>query len=490
MMSPGHFTSAAVRGGVRWLLLAQGLCGCGSSRNGAAPDARLDAATASRDAHTDAPKRAPVDASRGALPETGTSVAEGSVLDASSPQDASPSSDAARGFVHPGILVDRGQLDFVKAKIAANTAPWITAFTTAKASSFASMTYVAHPVPQLACGGHNTNDVGNGCVNGNSDAIAAYTQALLWYYTGEPVYAANAIAILNAWSSTLQSLNSDLTTYGNVPLVTAWLSEMFPRAAEILRYTNAGWAVADVQKFSAMLTGIFLPRIRAGWPYGAGNWELSMADGTANIGVFTDDLATFTTGVNLWKARVPAYFYLTSDGAFPIAPPGGQYPTDNDILALWQNEAAPTGSQVIVQRSVFRSGREEETCRDFVHMALGTASTVNLAETARIQGTDLYTDEQSRITAAFELSATYLNEHAAGAMEDNTLCGIPMNAILEDSPTWEIGYNEYVNRKGLSLPNSKVMIARIRPTGADPSAFHQMAWETLTHAETGSAGIP
>jgi hypothetical protein len=38
------------------------------------------------------------------------------------------------GFVHPGILVDKTELDFVKAKILAGQEPWISAFNKAKLS--------------------------------------------------------------------------------------------------------------------------------------------------------------------------------------------------------------------------------------------------------------------------------------------------------------------------------------------------------------------
>jgi hypothetical protein len=51
---------------------------------------------------------------------------------------------------------------------------------------------------------------------------------------------------------------------------------------------------------------------------------------------------------------------------------------------------------------------------------------------------------------------------------------------------WEIGNNEYATCDGASLPQTAKLIAKIRPTGAD----HHMIWETLTHAEVGSVGLP
>jgi hypothetical protein len=50
---------------------------------------------------------------------------------------------------------------------------------------------------------------------------------------------------------------------------------------------------------------------------------------------------------------------------------------------------------------------------------------------------------------------------------------------------WEIAHNHYATRAGMMLPNTAALIAKIRPTGVD----HEMAWETLTHAEVGSVGL-
>jgi hypothetical protein len=53
--------------------------------------------------------------------------------------------DQAAPFVHPGILVTRAQLDFVKAKITAGSEPWASAFARVKADHYGDMTYQPHP---------------------------------------------------------------------------------------------------------------------------------------------------------------------------------------------------------------------------------------------------------------------------------------------------------------------------------------------------------
>lgn len=378
----------------------------------------------------------------------------------------------ASGFLHPGVLVSRGQLDFVRGRIAANAEPWTSMVNRAKASRFGSLTYVAGPVAEMRCGsGSNGNDVG--CTRARDDALAAYTQALLWQYTGNRAYATNAIAILNAWSSTLQIIhfNANDPSLSNGVLQAAWMGELLPRSAEILRYTDSGWASADVQRFSNMLTNILLPHVVNGWKWGNGNWDLSMANATLSIGVFTDNRTTFDKGISLWRARVPAYLYLTTDGSLPVAPPG--YTTRDALIALWHGQ------------TTFVDGLAQETCRDFPHTQMGLASILDVAETARIQGLNLYAEQQRRITAALEFHAYYLNRKQTQV--ESWLCGGTLT--LQDFPTWEIGYNQYATRAGLALPHTAALISRIRQAGPYYTNL-QLSWESLTHAGIGSVGLP
>jgi hypothetical protein len=111
----------------------------------------------------------------------------------------------------------------------------------------------------------------------------------------------------------------------------------------------------------------------------------------------------------------------------------------------------------------------------------GLAAMTNAAETARIQGVNLYAQEMKRITTAYELHAQYLSGMVT---PPTTICGVALNAVTPD-PMWEIGYNEYANREGITLSNTSRLVTMNRPTGED----HHMVWETLTHAEVGSAGI-
>jgi hypothetical protein len=366
----------------------------------------------------------------------------------------------AGGFVHPGVLVDRAQLDFVKTKLGAD--PWKSALAKMQASNLASLSYKPMPLATVECGSFSNPDIG--CTAEKNDVAAAYTNALVYSLTGDQAHANKAIEIMNAWASVLKA-----HTNSNAPLQSAWCASVFPRAAELIRYSNAGWKPADVAAFETLLKDVYLPEIKDGAPNTNGNWELSMIEAMLGIAVFTNDQALFDKAVSMWKKRVPAYVYLTSDGALPVPPPGGNKNTKAKLVAYWQGQ------------STFIDGLSQETCRDLGHVQLGFAAMINAAETAAIQGVDLYGLESKRLVAGYELHAQYLN----GAKVPASICGGKLSQATA-TETWEVGYNEYANRLGLALPETKAVVAQVRPTGVN----HMMVWETLTHAETGNAALP
>jgi hypothetical protein len=381
--------------------------------------------------------------------------------DASMADAATPAQDAATdaprsSFVHPGILVSQPMLDFVHAKLATGAEPWTSALAAAKKSSLGSLTYTPHPIAVVECGSYSNPDIG--CTDEKNDADAAYTQALLWVHTGDESYARKSVEIMNGWSSTITD-----HTNSNAPLQSAWVAEVFPRAAEIIRATYTGWAAADIARFTSMLKTVYLPKV-AGGSGSNGNWELSMIEAAMNIGVFTDDTATFDKAVKMWRARVPAYLYLATDGATPVPPPTNPK-TGAALVTFWYDQ------------TTYADGLCQETCRDLGHVQYGLAAMINAAETALIQGVDLFGEQQRRLVAGLEFHANYLD----GAAVPSWLCGGALTAVKFD-PMWEIAVNE-LGTRGESLPHAVALVAANRPTGAD----HHMAWETLTHAQIGGA---
>jgi len=197
------------------------------------------------------------------------------------------------GFVHSGILVNHAMLDFVKAKVAAGAEPWKSALAKAQSHKFGQLGYTPQARAVVDCGSSSIPD--NGCSDEKNDSMAAYTHALLWAYTGNDANAKKAIEIMNAWSAVLTD-----HTNSNAPLQSAWAAEVFPRAAEIIRYTYPGWPAAEVARFGKMLNDVYLPKVVSG-SASNGNWETSMIEATLNIGIFNDDRPSFDKAVQMWR---------------------------------------------------------------------------------------------------------------------------------------------------------------------------------------------
>jgi hypothetical protein len=357
-------------------------------------------------------------------------------------------------FMHPGVLLNRAQLAEIKRRVAARIEPQKSAFEALKTSKWSAIDYTPHPRETVECGSNSNPDLG--CKAEQADSEAAYAQALLWIITGNEEYARNAVRIMNAWSGTLTGGH----TNNNGPVQASWTGDVWPRAAEIIRYSYKGWSDAEILKFQNMLTTQYLPSI----VYGTcenGNKELTMSEALINIGVFNDNRAVFDLGVKMWRGRAPAYIYLKSDGPQPIEPPGCG-------PALWGNKG---------YTPEFVEGLLQETARDSQHANLALSGMVDAAETAYQQGVDLYSEQGKRIMAALEYQAQFLAPNHATP---------PEKLEFHLHPTWEIAYNHFHNRLGFELPKIAVVLPPNRPTGVN----HHMNWETLTHAGMGRIGLP
>jgi hypothetical protein len=210
-------------------------------------------------------------------------------------------------------------------------------------------------------------------------------------------------------------------------------------------------------RFAKMLKTVYQPIVAAGRPGGTnGNWELIMTDAAIGIAVYLDDRPGFDKAVAMWRRRLPAYIYLKSDGKTPVQPPGGV----PDIVKFWN------------QQPTFVDGLTQETCRDLGHASWGIIAATHVAQTAGIQGVDLFGEAKERLTKAMEFQARYdLDKSSAPSW----LC--PKQAIHGGSaPGFEVGYAAY--SPSVSLPYTKKLVLKQRPARND----YFMAWETLTHA--------
>lgn len=364
-----------------------------------------------------------------------------------------PAGAAPPTFTHPGVLLGRSQLDLIRTKVRAGEQPWKGAYDQMMANPLASLSRTPKPRAIVECGPYSNPN--NGCTDERQDALAAYTQALAWYVTEDPRYAQKAIQLMDAWSGVIQD-----HTNSNAPLQTGWAGSSWPRAAEIIRYTYTGWPQDRVNRFATMLRNVYLPKVING-SHSNGNWELSMIEAALGISVFLEDRTSYDRAVAKFRTRVPAYIYLTSDGALPKTAPGSGLDTRAKIIAYWQGQ------------TTFVDGLTQETCRDFVHTGYGLSAISHFAETTRIQGQDLYPEVADRLRHALGFQSKY----ELGTAPPSWLCGGGVNRGL--GPITEVGFNALHNRMGYAMSNTQTLTERQRPAGTNVLF---VAWETLTHA--------
>jgi len=370
-------------------------------------------------------------------------------------QPGGPTAEAAPAtFVHPGVDVSKSQLDFARTEVLAGAQPWKGAYDQMMASSYASLSRTPKPRAVVECGSYSNPNYG--CTDEREDAIAAYTDALAWYITKDARYAQKAIEIMDAWSATITS-----HTNSNAPLQTGWAGASWPKAAEIIKYTYTGtWT--NSARFATMLRNVYLPEIING-SNSNGNWELTMMDAAVGISVFLEDKTSYDKAMALFRTRTAAYIYLASDGSVPKTVPSQNLNTSAKIVAYWQGQ------------STFVTGLTQETCRDFTHTGYGLSSISHVAETSRIQGTDLYgTDVGERLRQALGFQAKY----QLGTAVPSWLCGGSLTLGL--GPVTEVGYNALHNRLGIAMTNTQTLTLNNRPAGTN-NLF--VAWETLTHGD-------
>jgi len=344
---------------------------------------------------------------------------------------------AQRTWIHPGGNNSKADLDYVKSKIALAEQPWYGKYLEVRAVANAGG--ITTPAPTSEGGQKN-------------DGRTAYAAALVWYYTGDVSFANKAIGILNSWGNSFTGYSP---VDGQNLLQGGWIGALLGPAAEIMR-GYSGWASADMIRVQNMFKTSFYPVLNKMSTWN-GNVDLTQIDAMMNIAVFCEDETEFNLGLQRLKSRNPAYFYLSTDS--PASRNYGSITTGN-----WT-------------ASNFVDGLMQESCRDFGHHAqYAMASGLHAAEVAWNQGVDVYGDNTTRYVATLELLAGQLLSGSMGGV-----CSSGNTAASNDLyDTWEIGYNHYHNRMGMTLPNTeKLITTKIRSTGAsDWNIF----FETLTHA--------
>ncbi|HEY2882783.1 MAG TPA: alginate lyase family protein [Pirellulales bacterium] len=338
------------------------------------------------------------------------------------------------GFVHPGLLHSREDLERMKKNVEAGVEPWASAWKAFQSNRLVAKDY--RPSPLAICG----RGVGStGQSNISQDAAAAYYLAIAWYISGDEAYAKKSIEILNAWASTCKEINGK-----DAVLCAGLYGNKFANAAEIMRHCYNKWPQEDVAKFKLFLQTVVYPVVKDFATYANGNWDACSIQTVMSIGIFCDDRAMFDRSIR---------YYLDGAG-------------DGSLLHYVVNEA----------------GQCQESGRDQAHTQLGLGLLTVACETAYHQGIDLYSAENNRLLAGLEYTAKYNMfgdvpfEPLSDFTGKYTAKEISRMGRGRASPIWEIVVNHYQNRLGIAAPFSAQMAAKRRP---EVSSLDQPGMGTL-----------
>ncbi|GAA1636407.1 alginate lyase family protein [Microbacterium flavum] len=446
---------------------------------------------------------------------------------------------SAAGFTHPGVFLGLPQLEAVRRRIAAGEEPQASIYSELTGPSGASLVN-RRPVWSVYADAHDLSapcapESPQGCVmdagyvttpggrqhtdaakeNMSTQIDSAYLNALLYYYSGgKEVYAQNAIRMLNAYGHSFRGFTSTPANNHSGDLFAGWMAETLVRAAEIIRYTytpSSGSTAFDVSAFESMLRTAFVPRLENGGP-DVNNWRTSATDGLMNVAVFLDDRGLYDQALSLWRDVTPSYIYLASDGPRPASLMGG---SAADLDCRWAHDysAHCTSNPKTAPGMTYQNGQNMEICRDMWHSSAGVGGIVNAAETASLQGDDLYGEQRTRIMTGISymlqlsqsISASgYPHDFCAGAAkyhgEDPAGNAFPTQWDATAPLSAVVAYNHYATQDGLAFPTVSIPGWSDTYPGGDPVAAYiaahrsgptdvegyVTAWQVLTHADVGS----
>ena len=191
-----------------------------------------------------------------------------------------------------------------------------------------------------------------------------------------------------------------------------------------------------------------------------------MIEGLLGYAVLTENSTLLSRGLDFWRQRVPAYFFnYNLDGSHPRPAPRGK--------PSWYDQAI---------FSAATSGVAQETCRDEVHTTYAVASASNAAETALLQGVDLWSEQAERLATSFEFNAALL---LPGAPSPKDLCSGRAVDAHAQLPSYQVALAALGGRRGMALPNVLKHVLDSVRTNPDPVDAHMIVYETLTHG-----GVP
>ena len=351
----------------------------------------------------------------------------------------------------------------MKAKVDTGQQPWTAGYQRLLEAPYCNLNYDADPRPIVYV---DSSEGQNNYIVLARDAAAAYQLALRYHVSGDAAYAAKAVSILMEWANTHTSWSGNT----NVSLRAGLYGYQFACAGELVR-NYSGWAPADFTTFknyvrnqfykivspNAVDRGFLFHHHGTCWSHYWANWEMAAMATVIATGVLCDDPVIFQEAIDYFHNGV---------GVGRIS----------ELL----HYVHPNGL-----------GQSQEFGRDQGHATMLVPLLGSFCEIAWNQGIDLYGELDNALLSMSENLGkfnlwydvpyvTYIN--CEYVVQTNIGSGQNMR------PGWDLIYNHYVNRRGMSAPYSKEAAGVMRPDGGggqygtNSGGFDQLGFTTLTHS--------
>jgi parallel beta-helix repeat protein len=314
----------------------------------------------------------------------------------------------SKSFIHPGIDMNRVDLEYMRKQVHAGAQPWKEAYDLLKAET--PVDFQPEPFAHVIRGPYAKPDIGASELSKSSRM--AYSSAILWYISRDDRYAETVIRIIEKWSEVLRSFDEN-----DSKLLVGLTGYEFCNAAEILRYNYSGWKDEDTDNMTKMMMTVFYPTVRYYFPTANGNWDGAIMHTLLAIAVFTDNQELFDNAV---------YHYLHGSG---------------------------NGSII---KYIYPSGQCEETRRDQGHVQMGLYEFSGAARIAYTQGIDLFSVADNRLALGLEYSAKFI-------------CGDSVFVYGQPSQRERYKYRQgyeycidHYTAKGISMPHLKELCRRTK----------------------------
>jgi hypothetical protein len=210
------------------------------------------------------------------------------------------------GFTHPGVGLTKVILDNMRQQVIDQKEPWYSYYKAMTVSSNASTTITSSNASPTDPSKPASVEV-NGKGAFVADGLKAYTQALMFYITGNEVYRANAMQIIRIWEQmdpTKYTYFTDSHIHMGIPL------NRMVTAAEILRYSSTQtpalqWTSKDTDDFTNNLIVPVTETFLHGNNYFMNQHTYPLLGAMSGY-IFTDNRARYNEGIEWFTVNKTA----------------------------------------------------------------------------------------------------------------------------------------------------------------------------------------